>query len=480
MTEHFLSKDPFGRYAARVYYEWCQAMDEGRAAEEYESRCRALQSGEHDGGEEGPFAAERLALKLRKRLLSAPVRADYPYEEPSDYPSILAARKDAAANGKFKGTLDESLLAERVAGCWTGRIAGCLLGKPLEFMRRAQVAGMLRATNNCPAARYTASSEFTPAMMREWNLRTGVPEQPWIDEIGDGAPVDDDTNYTVFNLKLLETFGRDFQPNDVLYAWINWMPAGITATAERVAYGNACRGVLAPHSATHLNPYREWVGAQIRAEVFGMVNPGDPAAAAEMAFRDACVSHVRNGVYGELFVAAMVAAALSSADAREAVRAGLREIPARSRLYEAVSEVLGWHGEGRPFSFAADQIHARYDEGNLHHWCHTVPNAMLVAAALLYGAGDFTKTLGFAVSDGFDTDSNGAVAGAIAGAIAGRSGIPAHWKEAFHGKLYSSVAGFECMAVEELARRTLLVQRGEIELDERVRHRYDYRESFTE
>ncbi|HWR23157.1 MAG TPA: ADP-ribosylglycohydrolase family protein, partial [Feifaniaceae bacterium] len=155
-----------------------------------------------------------------------------------------------------------------------------------------------------------------------------------------------------------------------------------------------------------------------------------------------------------------------------------REIPARSRLYEAVNGVLRWHKEGRPFMYAVDQIHGLWDERNLHHWCHTVPNAMIVAAALIYGAGDFTKTLGLAVSDGFDTDSNGAVAGAIAGAMSGRSGIPAHWRDALRGKLHSSVAGFECMALEELTRRTLAVRRGEIEPDERIKRRYDYRESF--
>ena len=171
---------------------------------------------------------------------------------------------------------------------------------------------MLKEIDNYPVNRYVSTKDFTPDMIEKYNIKTGSPliKQPWIDELKGYAPTDDDTNYTVLNLKLMEEFGYDFDPGDVLFAWINWVPAGLCFTAERIAYKNVLRGLSAPATATFQNPYREWVGAQIRAEMFGWVNPGNTVAAAEAAFRDACVSHTRNGIYGEMFTAAMVAACL--------------------------------------------------------------------------------------------------------------------------------------------------------------------------
>ena len=109
-------------------------------------------------------------------------------------------------------------------------------------------------------------------------------------------------------------------------------------------------------SATWLNAYREWIGAQIRADFFGWAAPGRPERAAEWAWRDACISHVKNGIYGEMWVAAMLAAAWTTDDVEKIIRAGLGEIPAKSRLAAEIHKVLGWKRDGWTFGQAIDQI----------------------------------------------------------------------------------------------------------------------------
>jgi hypothetical protein len=147
-------------------------------------------------------------------------------------------------------------------------------------------------------------------------------------------PEDDDTNYTATGLAILKRRGPGFTPEDVADFWLSDIPILHTYTAERVAYRNFCLQIPPPHSARFRNPHREWIGAQIRADFWGYAAAGDTALAAELAWRDACVSHVKNGIYGEMWAAAMIAAAFVTSDIRAVIEAGLGEIPPRSRLWD--------------------------------------------------------------------------------------------------------------------------------------------------
>lgn len=129
------------------------------------------------------------------------------------------------------------------------------------------------------------------------------------------------------------------------------------------------------------NPYREWVGAQIRADYYGYINPGNPGAAAEYAFRDASISHVKNGIYGSMFVASMISRAAVSSSTSDIVRTGLRCIPKTSRLYKAVSEVIDGYENGINFSDWSARFNKEWNDEIQHHWCHVISNACIVTAA---------------------------------------------------------------------------------------------------
>ena len=88
--------------------------------------------------------------------------------------------------------------------------------------------------------------------------------------------------------------------------WLAFLPYTRVYTAERATYVNLLHDVPVSLTGPHRNPYREWIGAVIRADVFGWVNPGRPRAAARHAYQDAVLSHRANGVYGEMWAAALV------------------------------------------------------------------------------------------------------------------------------------------------------------------------------
>jgi ADP-ribosylglycohydrolase len=279
----------------------------------------------------------------------------------------------------------------------------------------------------------------------------------------DGMPEDDDLNYPLLGLLLLQRHGAGFTTADVARLWLDELPAGRTFTAERVAYRNLLDGIEPPDTAVHHNPFREWIGAQIRADIFGWTHPGDPAGAAELAHRDATLTHTANGVYGEMFVAAAIAHASAPSGTAPTIQAtldaALRVIPPDSRYAQAIRfgiETARAEPTGTPAGFASvvDTLHARYAHD--HHWVHVLPNAALLAAALTHADGDFTGSICRAVSGGWDTDSNGATAGSIAGLLAGSpDAIDDRWTAPLKNRLSTSVADFDGIGFDELAMLTL-------------------------
>ena len=382
---------------------------------------------------------------------AAPRDPGWPYVEPPDLAAIAAARPPAPARAALP--LDDVTLHDRVHGAWLGRCAGCALGKPVENWPYRDVRRYAEAAGAWPIADYLPAPEpmphgfpaFHPSWQRSTRGRL------------DGMPRDDDLDYTVLALLVLEEHGLSFTPEDVGRAWLARLPFLGVYTAERAAYRNLVLGVRPPATATLVNPYREWIGAQIRADLYGYVSPGDPERAAGLAFRDASVSHIANGVYGSMWAAALVAAAFAEPSMAAALASALAVIPARSRLAQALREVVAVHAAGTGWEAAREALEVRH--GALSP-VHTINNAAVVAAALLWGEGDFTRTLGLAVAGGWDTDCNGATAGSVLGAAHGAAALPEHWTVPLDDRVATALAGVGDLRISALARRTLDLARG--------------------
>jgi ADP-ribosylglycohydrolase len=386
---------------------------------------------------------------LLASLDDLPRPEDWPYEEPESLDDILESLP-ASAGGTVRTALSGIDLDDKIRGGWSGRVAGCNVGKPLEnpaVWTTDRIRTYLELADAWPLLDYVPVIDPLPAEYRFQDC--------WVDTTKgnvDGSDRDDDIDYSILGLYLLEQQGRGLTSRHVADGWLAMLPFHRVYTAERAVYKNLVGGIPPERAASVRNPYREWIGALIRGDVFGWVSPGDPVAAMSLAYQDASMSHVTNGIYGELWSGALLASAFSAANAREAVEASLNFVPPRSRLAETLRSVVRSHTDGRSWSEAIASIQDAYGH---YDPIHTINNAAIIAAGLLWGADDFAATVGLTVSGGWDTDSNGATAGSVSGVLLGASRLPDHLIEPLHDRTRSAVFGFDNSSISDLAKRTI-------------------------
>ena len=430
-------------YSSNLKTEYIQCVEEGLDITTYKDVFDSVARLPKDE------TKKKLGDVLYGVVLKAGIKENYKYIEPSDIDKIKALRRPYELK---RSPIDKNLYKDKLLGAWLGRISGCMLGKTVEGIRTDELIPFLKETGNYPMRRYIYRSDINDGICEKYKFRFA--SRAYADAI-DCMPSDDDTNYVVLAQKIIEKYGIDFTPYDVSRAWLKYQPKDAYHTAERVAFCNFVKGFEPPESAIYKNPFREWIGAQIRGDYFGYINPGDPELAAEMAWRDASISHVKNGIYGEMFISAMLAAAAVNGNIEDIILAGLAEIPHTSRLYEAITDVLNDFKDGVSQKEAFKKIHTRFDEHSAHDWCHTISNAMIVTASLLYGEGDFGKSICMAVETGFDTDCNGATVGSIIGMAYGSKHIGEYWTAPFNGKLKTEIFGVGTVNISDCVEKTL-------------------------
>ena len=223
-------------------------------------------------------------------------------------------------------------------------------------------------------------------------------------------------------------------------AWLDYAREGIGMfwwggygkSTEHTAYLNLKNGIPAPESGSiarnGLVP-AEQIGGQIFIDTWGLVWPGNPDRAAEYAAAAASVSHGGEGLNGARFIAACIAAAFSETDAGAVVDSGLSRIPAESKYAEVARAVVAFH-KAHPDDWRSCQEYLLAEWG-YDKWpglCHIIPNAGVCVLALLYGAGNFARTVEIATMCGWDTDCNAGNVGTVAGVLYGLDSIPAHYR----------------------------------------------------
>lgn len=341
----------------------------------------------------------------------------------------------------------------RIRNAWQGRISGCMLGKAVELFSMRKGHGALtlylQQVDALPLRSYipyneTYASKLIYAPCCEGRLQASV--------------ADDDINYSVLALMLLEAHGQELTTEDVARAWLKFLPLASTFTAERAAYkillsqghewfpeGQPLGFDIAQCSE---NPYNDWIGAQIRADVYGWVCPGNPDLAARLVTADAQLSHRGDGLYGAVVIAVMGALLAAGGSIFDAVNAALTYIPEESASAQVIhlAQSLANDPDG------ANQIRDSFPDMSV---VHTVNNLGLVIWALLRHANDFDAAIGDVVAAGLDTDCNGATVGAL-WALQGKP-LPAHWLKPWQGKVGVSLAGMAELELDDLVQRTLTI-----------------------
>ncbi|MGC8636040.1 MAG: ADP-ribosylglycohydrolase family protein [Thermoprotei archaeon] len=307
---------------------------------------------------------------------------------------------------------------DRVKGCWIGKSAGGTLGMPFEGKREVNHVSF-----------YTQG-------------------------FGEPAP-NDDLDLQLVWLKVLEENGVSVDSVTLASYWLDYII--VDWNEYGVARDNIRKGIMPPMSGKFRNGWQHSNGGWIRSEIWGSVFAGMPQVAAQYGLMDASVDHGDGeGAYAEAFTAFMDSMAYFEGDVKKLIRDALVILPQQSGVRKAVNAALDSYERGLSWLEARDNVIAASEETG---WFQAPRNLGYVAIGLLYGEGDFGKTVCTAVNCGDDTDCTGATAGAIMGIIKGEKGIPNDWKS-YIGEEIKTVAigGFQPpKTITELTNRTVAI-----------------------
>jgi ADP-ribosylglycohydrolase len=385
---------------------------------------------------------ERVARAATRELQRLPENAVQACREPNSLTAIRALRPSGPR--RIWDGLDKAAYADRLEGALLARVAGCILGAPVE--------GFSIETMEDLAAAHGDNFPPTDYWTRVPNPRTKRYDRSPLETFTrggmNGAPVDDDTTYTLLGLLAVEEHGPGFTVEQLGQTWARLVP--VACTAEDVALRNLRKGVPAMRAGAKDNPYSNWIGADIRSDPWAYMAPGWPEMAADMAWRDASLTHRRTGIHGAMYFAAAIAAAFAVDDPVEALHIGLTEIPRDCWMAREVRWALSSAPQIRNFREARAAVDRRFPGMPS---VHTINNACLTIWGVTIGAGDVSRTISETVAMGLDNDCTAATAGSIVGAVAGKSGVAAHWTRPFNGKILSYLKSHPRFGVADLVRR---------------------------
>ena len=317
-------------------------------------------------------------------------------------------------------TLTVESYRDRIMGGWLGKSVGVTLG---TSMRGQLVPG-------------------------RFNYYSPVPGQPA------ASPAID---FPVIWLAALEQSGPDLLPEDLAAAWLEHLDYN----QDEFGYAalNLRRGLPPPSSGAHANWFKTSMGCVMRADLWAMVAPGNPQAAAAYAYHDSKLDHSEDGIWAAMFLAAVGSAAFFLNDPLTLLTIGLAMIPRTCRTARGIKAALAAVQRGAAWLEARESV--QHEVGN-KNWSDAAQNMGFFTIGLFYGNRDFGSSMCAATNCGYDAEATGGALGAVLGIQRGGSGLPENWTRPI-GELVIPGVGVRSVAapqtITELAERTAVVGR---------------------
>ena len=323
--------------------------------------------------------------------------------------------------------------AERVYAGILGKIIGVYLGRPFEGWTHEQIM------TNLGEIKYYVNDRHNLTLRNHQLVVT-----------------DDDISGTFTFLRALPDYNNSLEltPAQIGQTWLNYIIenrtilwwGGLGNSTEHTAFLRLKDGIPAPHSgsiALNGKVVAEQIGAQIFIDGWGLIAPGDPALAADLARRAASVSHDGEAIYGAQVIAALIAQAFIESDLDKLINTAISFIPANSIIYRLIADLRDWHSaEHEDWYAARAMLAASYGYDKYGGNCHIIPNHGLIILSLLYSQGDFNRAQTIVNTCGWDTDCNAGNVGCILGV---RNGLAAFegdldWRGPVADQLYLPTA----------------------------------------
>lgn len=362
-------------------------------------------------------ALQKITANIYYLLNNAPKDEKSPYWNYKIYRTWEELEKDCSFPQYPEFKLTGKELEEKIKAGWYGQLIGGALGTQIEGYSTENIR---RTFGNITA--YLRAPET----------------------------YNDDITYELAFLAAFYEKGYKVDSEDIACKWLELIEDGYSA--EEVALKNLRSGLLPPESGCYQNYYSDWIGAQMRTSIHGMVAPGAPRQAARLAAIDSVISHSNSGLIGGVFNAVLVSLSYVERDMKELVAKAVETLPKSSEFYSVARFALdqcrskdSWEAA---WAVCEDKLVKDYN------WIHAYPNVAAEIISLWYGDNDFDKTANIVAMAGQDVDCTAAPVLNVLGVAYGLKQIDERWLKPLGTEIKTIMRKYQKFSFEQLCKVT--------------------------